>query len=113
MIEFLLKKLDEILTSIALVNKELLKFKVDATNFTAADLETKIKVGGLKAKKMAYEIQFQFVGEAVKELGVMLSSEHESFLQSVATNIGSLVDIKDGKVVYNSEIEKFLKAKNG
>lgn len=113
MIEFLIKKLDGILTFLALVNAELATFKIDATNFGTADMETRIKVGGLKAKKMALEIQFQFIGESIKELGSELSPEHESFLQSVATNIGSLVDVKDGKIVYNPEIEKFLKANHG
>lgn len=107
--EFCIRKLDEILTNIAIVNKELLKFKIDATNFLTASTEDKIKVGGLKAKKMAYEIQFEFLANLIgKEY---LGEEHSKFLESVSYNIGSLVNVIDGEVVYNPSIEEFLKAK--
>jgi hypothetical protein len=110
--EKLIKRLEKILNDIGIINPEIDKLKNDVK--TQSD---KIKLGALITKIMALEAEFKVVCsilqiECESVLEEVLTVEMKAKLDSLQYALGGMVEIKDGKIEYYSELKKILENGN-
>ena len=101
-------KLKEILVNISIIQPE-----IDSSKNSATTQSQRLKLGALISRIMAYEVEFHTLYDLAKEQGEELEQEFETFYNSIKlkSSVG-LVNVVDGKVVFQNELKKILEDGN-